>query len=84
MSYSPEIQKALAVAWHPDTADKSLARWFELSHQENWKLSVDALALMTSLFGASWYFTRFVSIAAIKLFDFSTRKCKMHQLSNHH
>jgi len=59
MSYSPEIQKALSLAWHPDTAHKSLERWIELSHQENWQLSVEALALMTSLFGASWYFTRF-------------------------
>ncbi|MCZ6804202.1 MAG: hypothetical protein O7D86_09790 [Proteobacteria bacterium] len=70
MSYSPEIQKALAVAWHPDTADKSLERWFELLHQENWDLSVEALALMTSLFGASWYFTRFCFYRGNKIIRF--------------
>jgi len=44
----------------------------ELSHQENWELSVEVLALMTSLFGASWYFTRFCFYRGdkvIRLFD---------------
>ncbi len=59
MNKQPEIQAALSSAWHLDTATNSLERWLELSEQEGWEMSVDALTLMTALFGASWYFTRF-------------------------
>ena len=55
----PEIQRALSMAWHPDTAANSLERWLELSEQEGWEVSIESLELMTALFGASWYFTRF-------------------------
>ncbi|MFT5396000.1 MAG: glutamate-ammonia-ligase adenylyltransferase [Gammaproteobacteria bacterium] len=68
----PEIQHALSLAWHQDTSANSLERWLELSQQENWEISVDALTLMTSLFGASWYFTRFCFYRGnhiISLFD---------------
>ena len=60
MSYSPEVQNALSRTWHQDAAESSLERWMDLSKQEGWELSDDALTLMTLLFGASWYFTRFV------------------------
>jgi [glutamine synthetase] adenylyltransferase / [glutamine synthetase]-adenylyl-L-tyrosine phosphorylase len=72
MSYPPEIQRALSLTWHPDTAANSLERWLELSQQENWEMSAEALTLMTSLFGASWYFTRFCFYRGnkiIRLFD---------------
>lgn len=72
MDKRPEIQAALTSAWHSETAGNSLERWLELSQQENWEMSVDALTLMTSLFGASWYFTRFCFYRGnniIKLFD---------------
>ncbi len=72
MSYSSEIIKVLSIAWHPDAADNSIKRWLELSKQEGWDMSVEELALMTALFGASWYFTRFCFYRGnkvIRLFD---------------
>jgi [glutamine synthetase] adenylyltransferase / [glutamine synthetase]-adenylyl-L-tyrosine phosphorylase len=54
-----EIQNALSEAWHPDAVENSFERWLELSQQEQWAMTVEAQSLMVSLFGASWYFTRF-------------------------
>ena len=72
MSYSPEIQQALTLTWHPDVAGNSLQRWLELSQQEDWNMSVEMLDLLISLFGASWYFTRFCFFRGskiLRLFD---------------
>jgi [glutamine synthetase] adenylyltransferase / [glutamine synthetase]-adenylyl-L-tyrosine phosphorylase len=59
MNNSSKIKKSIDKAWHQDAAKNSLVRWKELLKQENWEMSNESLALMTSLFGASWYFTRF-------------------------
>ncbi|GJM05384.1 MAG: hypothetical protein DHS20C09_13750 [marine bacterium B5-7] len=59
MLNDPGIEYALSRAWHKDTATNSLERWLELSQQEGWEIPVDSLTLLTALFGASWYFTRF-------------------------
>lgn len=59
MNYSREIKRALEGAWHPDAAENSLRRWLDLSNQEGWHQPDDAIAGITSVFGASWYFTRF-------------------------
>lgn len=72
MNDHPEIKQALSTAWHQDAAANSLNRWLELSQQEDWGMSIDNLALMTSLFGASWYFTRFCFYRGnniVRLFD---------------
>lgn len=72
MNNSPEVQSALSRAWHQDAAESSLERWLDLSKQEGWNIPDDALVLMTLLFGASWYFTRFVFFRGanvIHLFD---------------
>jgi [glutamine synthetase] adenylyltransferase / [glutamine synthetase]-adenylyl-L-tyrosine phosphorylase len=66
------IESALANAWHQDAASNSLNRWQELSVKENWKMAVKSQALMVTLFGASWYFTRFCFYRGdkiISLFD---------------
>ncbi len=60
MTITPLIQDALANVWHQDAAKNSLERWLDLLKQESWEMSDEELALMTRLFGASWYFTRFV------------------------
>jgi len=70
MNNSSEMQNALSLAWHPDTAANSLQRWLELSQQENWEMSVEAQTLITSLFGASWYFTRFCFYRGDKIIRF--------------
>ncbi len=77
MNDCPEIKLALSTAWHSETAANSIERWLELCQQEDWEMSVDALSLMTSLFGASWYFTRFCFYRGnniISLFDNDAQK----------
>ena len=77
MNDCPEIKQALSTAWHSETAAKSIERWLELCQQEGWEMSVDALTRMTSLFGASWYFTRFCFYRGnniISLFDNDAQK----------
>ncbi len=77
MNDSPEIKQALSTAWHSETAANSIERWLDLCQQEGWEMTVDALTLMTSLFGASWYFTRFCFYRGnniISLFDNDAQK----------
>ena len=59
MNYSQEIKRALEHAWHLNAAKNSLQRWLDLADREGWYQTDDALSRITSLFGASWYFTRF-------------------------
>ena len=47
-------------AWHQQAASGSLQRWRELAKKEGWQQSEASLQLMIRVFGASWYFTRFV------------------------
>lgn len=56
----PETRTALAAAWHRDSAASSLERWLDLCDQQGWGRIPDNQALLTQVFGASWYFTRFV------------------------
>lgn len=51
---------ALESAWHQDSAAASLERWLELRKQEHWGPIPQNLPLLVRVFGASWYFTRFV------------------------
>ena len=54
------IQTALAKAWHRSSAESSLERWQEVSAREGWGDLSDKLPLLVSVFGASWYFTRYI------------------------
>lgn len=51
---------ALEQAWHQDSAAASLERWLDLCEQQGWGQVPENLPLLVSVFGASWYFTRFV------------------------
>ncbi|MDZ7736128.1 MAG: hypothetical protein U5P41_08525 [Gammaproteobacteria bacterium] len=53
-------RQALAEAWHQDSAASSLERWLDLCEQQGWGRMPENLALLTRVFGASWYFTRFI------------------------
>ena len=70
MSYNPAVQDAINIAWHHDAAQNSLQRWLDLSAQESWQVSDDELVLMTKLFGASWYFTRFCYFRGSEIIPF--------------
>lgn len=55
-----EIKTALDGAWHRQLAESSLERWLEISAREGWGDIHAKLPLLISVFGSSWYFTRFI------------------------
>ncbi len=80
MSYGSPVMEALNQTWHADAAANSLQRWTELTDKEGWQIQDDSLALMTRLFGASWYFTRFMFFRGadiIPLFDADKQRISM-------
>lgn len=60
MNTDAEVQAALESAWHYESAKSSLERWLELCRRNGWGLVPRALSMLVRVFGASWYFTRFV------------------------
>ncbi len=54
------IQLALESAWHRQTAEASLERWLQICEQEQWGEIPENIDQLVSVFGASWYFTRFI------------------------
>ena len=60
MNLDEKVKTALDEAWHRGSAESSLERWLEISVREGWDDFSDRLPLFVSVFGASWYFTRFV------------------------
>jgi glutamate-ammonia-ligase adenylyltransferase len=69
---APELQAALAAAWHRESATASLERWQQVCASEGWGAVPRDMAMLARVFGASWYFTRFVFFrgpAAARLID---------------
>ncbi len=60
MSRDDLISTALNVAWHRQTANASLERWLQLCEQEKWGEIPAKIDQLISVFGTSWYFTRFI------------------------
>ena len=60
MYVNAQVKAALSGAWHRDSAEASLERWQEVSAREGWGDLTDKLPLLVSVFGASWYFTRYI------------------------
>ncbi len=60
VEHTRSLDQALALAWNEDMARSSMDRWQSLCEQNNWQHCPDNTALLATLFGASWYFTRFV------------------------
>jgi len=54
------ISAALEKAWHRQSAEASLTRWYEVCRKEGWGEVPDNLPLLIGIFGASWYFTRYI------------------------
>jgi len=55
-----ETRNALGQAWHQNSAASSLDRWLDLREQQGWGDIPHNLPLLVGVFGASWYFTRYV------------------------
>jgi len=67
-----EIELALSQAWHEETARNSVDRWLKVCEQEHWQDKPENLQLLISIFGASWYFTRFIfatGLQAVEVID---------------
>ena len=54
------VETALEHAWDRNSAETNLDRWLSVCEMEQWEFPVEKLPLLIKLFGASWYFTRFV------------------------
>lgn len=60
MKQAGRISDALANAWHGQSAAASLQRWSEVCQKEGWGEVPADLPLLIGVFGASWYFTRYI------------------------
>lgn len=60
VAIGPETRAALECAWHAASAQASLERWLQVCAQEGWGRIPEDLPLLAQVFGASWYFTRFL------------------------
>jgi len=60
MKFNDSIQSSLDLAWHRQSAESSLERWFEVCDKEHWNSIPEDMTSLIRVFGASWYFTRFV------------------------
>ncbi len=54
------MHPALAKAWRPEAAASSLERWLGVREHEGWGAVPANVDLLVRVFGASWYFTRFM------------------------
>ncbi len=65
-------RSAAELAWRPEVAAASLERWREVCIKEEWGEVPSNLPLLATVFGASWYFTRFIffrGAALMEVFD---------------
>ncbi len=67
MLSADSLEIALQNTWHQDVANSSLQRWLSLCEKKQWGRCPENLDLLVSLFGASWYFTRFVFFRGHKI-----------------
>ena len=56
------LKKYLTQAWHEDVATNSIERWLETCEKEQWMIKTEHLEVLVRIFGASWYFTRFIFV----------------------
>ena len=69
MSSTVNLETMLKKTWHQDVASSSLERWLALCEKNQWGRCPENMELLVSLFGASWYFTRFVFFRGRKITD---------------
>ena len=63
---------ALDLAWHRGSAAGSLDRWLQVREHERWGAIPRDMDMLVRVFGASWYFTRFLfyaGVSAVALID---------------
>lgn len=66
------ISDVVEHTWNRESAAVNLDRWYTICERENWVNQPENIALLAKVFGASWYFTRFVffhGMEAVKYVD---------------
>lgn len=66
------IRQAIEQAWNRDSSETNMDRWLSVCKRENWKIKSENTELLAKVFGASWYFTRFIffhGMEAVKYID---------------
>lgn len=58
--FNQEINTALEQSWDRDRAVANMDRWLSVCSKEGWGEYPENFTLLAKVFGASWYFTRFV------------------------
>ena len=56
-------------AWNRVQAEVSFARWVELCEKEQWGDKPVDKTLLVNIFGASWYFTRYIFFRGLEIAD---------------
>lgn len=56
-------------AWNKVQAEVSLTRWIELCEKEQWGDRPANKTLLVNIFGASWYFTRYIFFRGVEVTD---------------
>jgi glutamate-ammonia-ligase adenylyltransferase len=59
-AFSQEIRAALGQAWDRERAAANMDRWLAVCSKEGWGQYPENVSLLARVFGATWYFTRFV------------------------
>ena len=62
-----DYNKFIEHAWHQETARNSLDRWIDICKKEQWRISDESMEVIVGVFGASWYFTRFIFVHGEKI-----------------
>jgi glutamate-ammonia-ligase adenylyltransferase len=55
-----QTQDEMKQVWDHDKASANMERWMAVCRKEGWGKYPDNISLLARVFGASWYFTRFV------------------------
>jgi [glutamine synthetase] adenylyltransferase / [glutamine synthetase]-adenylyl-L-tyrosine phosphorylase len=69
MKVDNNLKLLLKQAWHEEAAKNSIERWLAICESEHWEYKPDNLEILVRIFGASWYFTRFVFVHGEKAID---------------
>ncbi|MBI4005560.1 MAG: hypothetical protein HY356_02725 [Gammaproteobacteria bacterium] len=86
-----KTKSILERTWNRKSAQASMERWLSVCEYEGWGRCPENLDLLVQVFGASWYFTRFIFFRGreiAKYFDhdnnndFSTEKLRNRMLSH--
>lgn len=69
-SFDPSVQEAINRTWNRDAAAANMDRWLTVCKREGWGQCPANITLLAKVFGASWYFTRFIFFRGLELLKY--------------